>query len=252
MSQTTATAEDLKERRKSAAGSILRWTQDEIVNAPEEHVKVLGDNLALSLVRNKLAQSANNGDKLTPDVLYSLDNSRLDNLHMAALQDPASAEGRNIASAHSIVVSKYLTLEHSMINSDMIQYTHSSGGPTTQSVRQDRNTSAHYIQGLLADLRTGTQAQQDVASEPMLVALGKALKEVEATGEQISASIVLALENNSNQKHFLAHSPYIRDTAGESDAYFTAQSETYRALATQCKQRGLVHGVAAEVARSRG
>ncbi len=128
MSLSAATAEDLKERRKSAAGSILRWINDEIINAPEEHVKVLGDNLSLSLARTRLAQAADTGEKMTPDVLYSLDNTRLDNLHMAAMQDPASAEGRSIASCHSIVVSKYLTLEHSLIDNDLIQYTQPANG----------------------------------------------------------------------------------------------------------------------------
>ncbi len=118
--------------------------------------------------------------------------------------------------------------------------------------RNDRSTQAHYVRGLLADLRTGTQAQQDVAGEPILKALDKALLEAEVTGQPISAPILLAAENNANQKHFLAHSPFIRDTAGASDAYFTEQSGTYRTLATECKQRGLVHGVAHEAARSRG
>lgn len=123
MDLATLTADDQKERRKSAAGAVLRWINDEIINAPEEHVKVLGDNLSLSLVRSRLAQVVHSGERMTPDVLYSLDNTRLDNLHMAAMQDPASAEGRSIASCHSIVVSKYLTLEHSLIDADLIQYT---------------------------------------------------------------------------------------------------------------------------------
>lgn len=252
MDLATLSPDDVKEHRRSAAATVLRWTQDEIINAPEEHVKVLGDSLSLSLVRSKLAQAANTGEKLTPDVLFSIDNSRLDNLHMAAMQDPASAEGRSIASTHSIVVSKYLKLEHALIDNDLVQYTFPSGGPATQSGRQERNTNAHHVQGLLSDLASGTQAQQDVAVEPMMKAVGKALEQAEATGEQIQVPIVLALENNANQKHFLGHSLYIRDTTGESAAYFKEQSEAYRKLASECKQRDLVYGVGAQPARSRG
>lgn len=249
MTLEALSTDDLKERRKSAASTVLHWINDEIINAPEEHVKVLGDNLSLSLARSRLAQVVNTGEKMTPDVLYSLDNTRLDNLHMAAMQDPASAEGRNIASCHSIIVSKYLTLEHALIDADLIQYTHPTNGSMN---RHDRTTHAEYVQGLLKDLSSGTQAQQDVAGEPMMRALNKALDEVQATGEQISVPIVLALGNNANQKHFLAHSPFVRDTSGESAVYFAQQSEAYRSLAEHCRQRGLVHGVESTPARSRG
>ncbi len=128
MDLATLSADEITERRKSAASVVLRWINDEIINAPEEHVKVLGDNLSLSLARSRLSQVVKTGEKMTPDVLYSLDNTRLDNLHMAAMQDPASVEGRTIASCHSIVVSKYLTLEHSLIDGDLIQYTQPANG----------------------------------------------------------------------------------------------------------------------------
>jgi hypothetical protein len=123
MSTDTYTAEDVKDRRKSSAATILRWIQDEIINSSEDYVKVLGDNLSLSLARSKLAQAAQSGDKISPDVLLSLDNTRLDNLHMAAMQDPLDPDGRMIAGRHSIVVSKYLTLEHALIDNDLMQYT---------------------------------------------------------------------------------------------------------------------------------
>lgn len=119
-------------------------------------------------------------------------------------------------------------------------------------IRQERKTQAHHVQGLLRDLSTGSQAQQDVAGEPIMKALDLALRESEATGQQIHVPLVLALENNANQKHFLGHSPYVKDTSGESAAYFKQQSEAYRLLARECKQRGLVHGVVAEPTRSRG
>ncbi len=85
----------------------------------------------------------------------------------------------------------------------------------------------------------------------MMKALDLALSIVKATGEQIDVSVILALENNANQKHFLGYAPYVRDASGESAAYFKEQSSVYRMLATQCKQRGLVHGVEPTLARSR-
>lgn len=144
------------DRRKSAAGALLRWIEDEITAAPEEHVRSLSDDITVAVCRSALEKTGKSGEKMAASVLCSIDGKRLDFLHMAALQRPSDAEGRKTASQYSVKVSKLLMLENQLIDADIIQYTVPVElGRTMSQSRLDRMNSAKYVLDLLYEMRHG-------------------------------------------------------------------------------------------------
>lgn len=146
----------VKERRKSAASAILRWMEEEITHAPEEYIRALQENIALAVCRTALERTVKSGEKLPAPVLCSIDGSRLDNLHIAAIQDTASPDGRRYASEHSIKASKFLNIENRLIESELIQYTvPCENGRVGTSGKLDRIQSARFVLELIHEMRNG-------------------------------------------------------------------------------------------------
>lgn len=156
MSTISANPNDEMERRRSAASGVLRWMEDEITRAPEEHVRTLHENIALAVCRNSLERTAKNGDKLAASVLCSIDGQRLDNLHVASIQDPTSTEGRKNATEHTVRASKFMNLEHKLIDADIVQYTlPADPARTGPQSRHDRVNSARFMLELIHEMRNG-------------------------------------------------------------------------------------------------
>lgn len=254
MQKLNPSTSDGIDRQKSAAGTVLRWMNDEITRASEDHIKALDDNLSICLSRAALEKTMSTGEKISAAALCSVDGNRLDNLHLAAAQNPTDGEGRKSASEHTVRASKFLNLEHKLIDNDLVQYTVT---PDTTRIgtnsRLERGNSARYLMDIIDEMRaSAVAAEKEVTREPMVNAFYKALQDVQATGEQIAVSIASAMDNNANQKLLLSLSPTVHDAAGESRAYFEKQAAAYRKLATLCRNKDLIAGVPAEPQRTRG
>lgn len=157
MNTTAADSAEAMERRKSAAGYLLRWMDDEITNAPERHVRELHNNIAVALCRASLEKSGKIGEKISASTFASLDGTRLNCLHLAAIQDPTDADGRKQATEHTMKAAKILALENKLLDADnLLQYTVPADSlPVSSQSRMDRMNAAKHILELLHEMTHG-------------------------------------------------------------------------------------------------
>lgn len=151
MATATLEAEDEIEKRKSAAISVLRWIDEELRLAPEVYVRDLYNNIAIAVCKSTLEATVTSGQKITASVLASLDSQRLDNLHIAALQDPLNPDGRKVASEHTVKAAKFLALEHKLIDHALLQYCVPSL-PNKLAVKNDKKAAARFVIELIHEM----------------------------------------------------------------------------------------------------
>lgn len=234
------------DQRKAHARELLGWIKSEVAESTHPAVIEMNEILPMRMYKNALQVAESTGNRLPPEVLLTLDGTRLNLMHLAASEDTGTEAGRRRASDLSLQAAKFMQMENDCLERGIFAYcsqpSFTQVGPKS---REDRAQSAGRILSIIGEYASSTRdAERDFSREPMIRALQSALTEVRETGAMLSVPLGLSLYNNAMHKKSMVLTASTVDKNGDSQQYFSRQAACYHQLASLCTSSHLITDMA--------